>query len=1072
MAALRLALLGGFEARLQSGESLTFARKKAQALLAYLALHPDQLQPRDKLAALLWGEASDTRARHSLRQALVSLRQSLPRTTPPCLVEDADAVALRAAHVEVDALVFERLAGDSDPDRLERAAALYRGPLLEGIAVTDQGFEEWLVAERERLRELALDTLAKLLGHQARSGPDDRAVQTAVRLLALDPAQEPIHRTLMRLYARQGRRGAALRQYQACVSILEREFGIGPEAETRALYRELLVAAPGGALAEPVAAAPVEWAQLDPPVTDTPLVGRAEELDRLRRALEAAWQGAGRAALVLGEAGVGKSRLVEAVVAEAAAGGRVLVGRAHESEQILPFGPWVDLLRTVMPSIARAVGEPWHGELARLFPELGPAAAPQPSRGEEYLRLFEGVSRVVQTLAADRPLLIVLEDLHWADETSLRLLVSLTHRLTDRRVLVLGTLRSEELVDAPILRRVVGQLGHQPDHVAVTLSPLTQAETVSLVRVLAGTRSDEATTRRLGERIWRFSEGNPLMAVETFRALRDHDALAGDGAPTLPPRVRALVAARLERLTGRGRRLAGIASVIGRDFEFAVLRRAAEANDADVADGVEELVGRGILRAVGERIDFTHERIREVVYESLLVPYRRVVHKAVARAIETGPIAGLAANALALGRHYHAAEEWEPASRYLVEAGRLAAARGASHEAIASFEQALDALGRLPSGREHIEQAIDIRLELRQSCVPLADHRRIARHLGEAEAAALSIGDRERLGWILVYRIHGQYLAADCPAATETARRSLEIVEALGDPLLEESANVYAAQIYHWTGAYRDAVARLGRNVDSLEARLGERGVRAKHYVNTRMFLAWSLAELGEFPQAAVRAREAIDYAEESDSVYWLVHAYFGAGLAAVRRGAVESATGAAERAIELCKGREYPALWGIAASLLGAAYMLAGRHAEAMPILERSVDTVGALSAPVLVFLAEAYLGAGRTADAMQTAGRALGLAVDDMERGWEAWARWLTAEIDARGGPSVHGADAYRQALVLAEQLEMRPLVAHCRLGLAASERRAGKPQQAHEHLTVATALYREMGMTYWLEKAAPRG
>jgi DNA-binding SARP family transcriptional activator len=242
MAALRLTLLGGVEARLASGPTVSFPRKKSEALLAYLALHAGQMQARDKLAALLWGEASDTRARHSLRQALVSLRQALPREAGPLLLENGDAVAVNPAVVEVDVPLFEQLLADGSPEALERAAGLYRGDLLEGLAIAEPPFEEWLTAERERLREMGLEALVRLLAHQIRIAVNDEAVQTAIRVLGLDPTQESVHRSLMRLYARQGRRGAALRQYQICIATLERELGVEPEPETKQLYRELLQA--------------------------------------------------------------------------------------------------------------------------------------------------------------------------------------------------------------------------------------------------------------------------------------------------------------------------------------------------------------------------------------------------------------------------------------------------------------------------------------------------------------------------------------------------------------------------------------------------------------------------------------------------------------------------------------------------------------------------------------------------------------------------------------------------------------------------------------------------------------
>ena len=195
MAALQLTLFGTFEARLESGRAITFPRKKAEALLAYLALRPGQMHARDTLAALLWGDASDERARHSLRQALVALRRGLSRAAAGCLVEENDTVGVHPAAVDVDVAAFERLAADGTPDALERAAVLYRGALLEGISIDESSFEDWLRTERERLGELAVEVLAKLLGHHVRADAIEPAMRIGLRLLALDPAQEPVHRT-------------------------------------------------------------------------------------------------------------------------------------------------------------------------------------------------------------------------------------------------------------------------------------------------------------------------------------------------------------------------------------------------------------------------------------------------------------------------------------------------------------------------------------------------------------------------------------------------------------------------------------------------------------------------------------------------------------------------------------------------------------------------------------------------------------------------------------------------------------------------------------------------------------
>jgi len=240
MARINLTLLGGFQARLNPGPLLRVPTRKAQGLLAYLALPRGVTHPRDQLASLLWGDMRQEQARTNLRQTLFNLRKVLPGSATESLHQDGPYVALDPATVDVDVATFEASVMRGTPEALAQAAAVYRGDLLEGLAVHEAPFEDWLMAERERLRELALEALAKLLAQQRAAGDIEAAVRTAVRLIALDPLLETVHRTLMRLYVELGRRAAALRQYQLCVGVLERELGVEPEAETRQLYQDIL----------------------------------------------------------------------------------------------------------------------------------------------------------------------------------------------------------------------------------------------------------------------------------------------------------------------------------------------------------------------------------------------------------------------------------------------------------------------------------------------------------------------------------------------------------------------------------------------------------------------------------------------------------------------------------------------------------------------------------------------------------------------------------------------------------------------------------------------------------------
>ncbi len=235
MGVLHLTLLGGFEARFESGAQIEIPTRKAQAVLAYLALQPGKALSRDKLASLLWSDRGDKQAHGSLRQALTVLRKALETVDPPPLIVDRGCVAIEPGAVEVDAVAFDRLVAGSASGDLEAATALYQGDLLDGFVVRDPVFEEWLDCERERLHELMTRALTKLLDQKAANGAGDEAIALGQRLLTFDRLHESAHRTLMRLYAAQGQRDAALQQYERCRELLDSELGVEPEAETEIL---------------------------------------------------------------------------------------------------------------------------------------------------------------------------------------------------------------------------------------------------------------------------------------------------------------------------------------------------------------------------------------------------------------------------------------------------------------------------------------------------------------------------------------------------------------------------------------------------------------------------------------------------------------------------------------------------------------------------------------------------------------------------------------------------------------------------------------------------------------------
>jgi DNA-binding SARP family transcriptional activator len=1098
MAKLQLTLLGGFEARTDSGLALAIPRRKAQMLLAYLAMHSRQSHLRDKLATLLWDGAPAEQARQSLRQTLFAIRQGLP--LDPTLV-DGDAVAFAADAVTVDVSEFEQVARSHDPDELERAAVLYQGDLLEGISPGSAQFEEWLRAERERLHEFALEAFAKLLAHRMKVGATEPAIETALRLLSLDPLQEVTHRALMRLYSRQGRRAAALRQYQLCVDVLQRELGVEPEEATKQLYRELLPQ-PSPRLATP---------QADPhPLPQrrrrrlharrrsrsvtAPLIGRDAEVERLTQALTKACSSHGQVIALLGEAGIGKTRLITAL-REAAArrGAQALVGQSHETERLLAFGPWVQALREAGIVEGRALeglGAGWIADLSYLFPELRQPEWPLPSEQIEALRLFDAMTELVKSLAARRPMVLVLEDLHWADEMSVRLFSFLGRRLEGRRILLVGTVREEELDGTSPVRRMLAELSQEERLVRLALEPLSREHTRVLVRNLAeGSTADESSLTRLEDRVWTLSEGNPFVIVESLREALDTARRPGlPDLPAVPEKVRALILGRFERLSDAGQHLLATSAVIGRDFEFRLLQRAADLGEADTAFAVEALVRTHILHSVGERFDFTHDRLREVAYGRLLPTRRRMLHArvvaalkdvyAVSNAVETVQQDRFSEHAEQLAHHAVRGDLREKAVPYLRQAGLRAHARSAPQDARAWFEQALSIIETLPQNPSTMEHAFDIMLELRPVLLQLGELRQLPERMRRAEALAEQLNDDRRRGRVRVYAMDVHLLRGELNEARWCGTQALAIARVLGDLDLRILTTGYLEHVHYLLADYERVVALAKDNLAALPAdRIYEKfGRNAPASVFSRDALVVSLCQLGRFGEAAGYQAEAIRIADSTHHAYTLGLAHFGEMVLDLSLGDWTKARVASEQQIAVMRSGNVVSL--LPAAVAHSALILAqlgetsaalSRLREGEQLTERSTPSkANEIPYPVHLLLGRACLMLDRLDEARKLANRVIESFAS--RPGFTAIALQLLGDIASHPDRfDAESAEAnYRKALALAEPRGMRPLVAHCHLGLGKLYRRTGKHEQAQEHLTTATTMYREMGMTYWLEQA----
>jgi class 3 adenylate cyclase/tetratricopeptide (TPR) repeat protein len=830
----------------------------------------------------------------------------------------------------------------------------------------------------------------------------------------------------------------------------------------------------------------------------TRFVGRQQELATLQQALERARMGHGQVVAVVGEAGVGKSRLVYEFVHSHHTPRWLVVESASVSYgKATPYFPVLELLRhyghveehddprTIRAKVTGQVltlDESLQETIPPLLALLDVLPADSPflrlDPPQRRQRTLEALKRVLLRESQAQPLLLVFEDLHWIDSETQALLDRLVEGLPTARILLLVNYRPE----------YQHGWGGKTYYTQLRLDPLPPASADEVLQALLGEDPSLAPLKPL---LITRTEGNPFFLEESVRTLVETGGLVGapgayrlvQALPTtqVPATVQAVLAARIDRLPSEDKRLLQTAAAIGTEVPLPLLQAIVELSEDALHRGLTHLQAAEFLyetRLFPEReYTFKHALTHEVAYNSLLQERRRVLHAGIVEALEALAGERVAEQVERLAQHALRGEVWDKAVAYLRQAGEKALARSAHRDAAGSFEQALSALAHLPETRATREQAIDLRLALRSALFPSGDLGRILAALREAEALAMALGDHRRLGQVSgflsnYFRIMGTY-----DQAIATAQRALALATANGDVVLHALANRYLGIAYQAQGDYRRASDCLGQTVASLAgARRRERfGEVFLPAVLSRAWLAWCHAELGTFTEGRALGEEGLRIAEAVDHPTSLMVASWGIGLLALRQGDLSRGLPWLERAMGLCQDADLPFFFSQMAVALGAAYILEGRVANAVSLLTQAMEQADAtervdLRALCSLSLGEAQLLAGRLEEAHALAERALALAHEHQERGHEAYALRLLGDMMARHDLlKTERAEAYlRQALALADELGMRPLQAHCHLGLGTLYAKIGYREQAPAALSIAIELYKAMDMTFWLPQA----
>ena len=826
----------------------------------------------------------------------------------------------------------------------------------------------------------------------------------------------------------------------------------------------------------------------------TRFVGRASELEQLRRAQQLAGNGHGQVAAIVGEAGVGKSRLVyELTHSHRLHGWLVLESASVSYGKATSYLPVIDLLKSYFKirdgDDLREIREKVIGKLLNLDESLKPtlpallALIDVPVDDASWGRLdpaqrrqqtLDAVRRLLLREAREQPLLVVFDDLHWIDGETQTLLDSLVESLGSARLLLLVNYRPE----------YQHLWSGKTYYSQMRLDALPAESAGELLDALLGDDPGLAPLKQLLVR-----RGNPFFLEETVRTLVETKAVGGERgryrltqpvqAIQVPDTVQAMLAARIDRLPPEDKRLLQGASVVGKDVPFALLQAIAELPDEGLRRGLDHLQAAEFLYETGLFPDleysFKHALTHEVTYGGLLQERRRELHARIVKAIETLHRDRLGEQIERLAHHALRGELREKAVHYLRQAGLKAAARSALPDARGWFEQALDVLQALPENRPTLEQGFEIRLELRPVLNLLGEAQRVLERLREAEALAERLNDDRRRGRVCAFMVNIQSQAGELVEALASGTRALEIAGRLGDLRLRILTTSYLEQAHFYRGDYARVVELATDNLAALPAEWVYEyfGMSAPASVWDRFWLVMSFAELGRFAEAAEHEAEAIRLAEPTHHAYTVVRAYRAAAMLRILKGDWAKARSLVEHVV-----RTGNVVLRLPAAFAASAWALAqlGEASEALNRLregEELVERIAGVGDQGSNYhsLGRACLLLGRLDEARRLADRAI--ESSSRHPGFAAHALHLLGDIATH--PDRFNAETgeahYRQALALAEPRSMCPLVAHCHLGLGKLYLRTGNRQQAQEHLTTAITMYREMDMRFWLEQAEAR-
>lgn len=1085
MGALHIHLLGGLTLTCDGTLLQPIRSTSARSLLAYLLAYRGRPHTRDLLAGTFWPDLPDAVARRRLSQALWLIRKALK--PHPILLTEGNTVQINPdLPLWLDVDEFEQQAAGSqaqDPalvaGALLLAAELYRGDFLAGY------YDDWIPIERERLRELFLSVLEGLVGGLKARGDYERALTFARRLAGEDPWREKVHREVMRLCHLLGRDGEALKQFEVCRQVLRDEFDAEPEPETIALAGEIARRLPPGTAPYLPSAPPRLFGGEAGPL-ELPLMGRADERATLLAHLEAAIHGTGGLALVEGEAGVGKTRLLQELARDAQwRDAQVLWGHGRETADQSPFGLWAEALNSALSPLrleqwSQLVAPIWLQVLCPLLPALAvfapePAPALEPERERE--RLVNAFTQLLVACSRAVPLLVILEDLHWADEDSLEMLATLERRLAAHAVLIVASYRDDEARARPAAWERLQALRRAGPHEWLRLEPLGAEASGELIRRSLGAGQ---AAPLFEARLYQETGGNPLFILESLRSLYDEGLLFQDaegrwGTPwdettatyaelPLPPAVEQAIARRLTHLAPAERAVLDMAAVLGSSFELRLLEAACDQGAERLLPAIHTLVRRHFLVEQPAAYQFSHDQVRQVVYHALAAEARRAGHRRAARALEALHPEQVAV----LAQHLAHGEEWERAVEAYAAAGRAAAAVYAVKAALHAYGQALailDSHSPFPAA-----QADGLRFDLLAARCPLLRLQGAREaHWADVEtmlALAQALGEPGRQVEALLQRAEwlgettGEY-----EAARQAAEQALALIRQHNLHSNEARAWLAIGSAWKQQGHNRPALEAYQRALAVCQATPGNESEQVEIYVR----LVMTYRDMGDLDQAQQAAQVALDKAQAYHEPLAVARVHNALAWISRARGDHQAEAEHCRAMLAHVRAIGHRYYEGVALNNLSLAYSALGEHGPAIEATRQALDLFRQIDhrhgqVITLLNLSSRYKNTGQLARARQALDEGLPLARELSLADDEARMLSSLAELLTNLGDYPAAEEVLRRAEALAGELgsPFMQATVHYRIGELCLAR--GDLDRAAELFTQALREYEASGYAYY--------